>query len=335
MNRLAPVLLSLLLTPAGVSDTATPLLGEPPLCEPSAALRAPWDPSTILVGDNEIDDSLFAFELVDGRLARERRLPLPAGFRPHDVEALAAAGDDLLVIGSHDRDRRCGEKPNRQRILVARWSARTLRLVTVRTIDTAPWWRASTAGVEACLRTLFADPRSDLASDVCGAIVEAESVAREGALPCRTFNIEGAFAVQAPGAEPRIWIGLRSPQVRGDAVLLRMTPGLDALRFDAVALADLGGRGIRELAVRGATLWGIAGPSGDGSDPFGLFQVPVAALEAGARLEPGPAGSRLPAASEGLVLGDGFAVAVIDGDRGDGRGAACAEPGRQTRVVLP
>jgi len=118
------------------------------------------------------------------------------------------------------------------------------------------------------------------------------------------------------------------------AVLLRLIPALDAFRFDAVAWADLEGLGIRELALAGETLWGIAGPGRDGP-PFRLWRIPAAALRPGALLAPLIGTDPLPEHAEGIVFDAGGAIVVVDGDRGSKKARTCLEPGRQARVALP
>jgi hypothetical protein len=118
-------------------------------------------------------------------------------------------------------------------------------------------------------------------------------------------------------------------------MLLRLTPALDALRFDGVALMDLGGSGIRELAARDGTLWGIAGPPAHDPGPHEVWRVPLADLAPGARLTPGPARVRVPGSSEGMAFDGAGAIIVIDGDRGDPTEHSCKVPGRQLRVDLP
>jgi len=320
--------------PTAPPDATPRTLGEPPLCEPSAAIPAPWDGALTLVADNEVDDSLFGFELEGGSLAHQRRLPLPTKEGPRDIEALATVGDRILVVGSHSRNRLCQIRPARQRLLLARFEPESRKLLLAGAVDSSRTWASARKGMESCVAALFTTPAPAYAHRVCGALVAAEKKAREGEAGCTTLNIEGAVAVDSTsGGTPRVWLGLRSPLVEGDAVLLRLTPGLDELRFDAVALVGSGGRGIRELGRSGEVLWGILGAPDEGQDRPLLFRIPVAALAPGGRLSPADAAS-LPAASEGFVLDAGSVVAVIDGDRGSKERATCLVSGRQIRIPL-
>lgn len=75
------------------------------LCEPSAALRAPWDAHTVLVADNEAHKQLYLFQVgtTAMRFAGALTMPGKGKQRPRDIEALAAVGQSLLVVGSHSR----------------------------------------------------------------------------------------------------------------------------------------------------------------------------------------------------------------------------------------
>lgn len=79
------------------------------MCEPSAALVAPWDPAIVLVGDNEVKEQLYAFEVTaDGlQLVKALDIPKDNGGRPRDIEALAASDGSVLIVGSHSRNSRC------------------------------------------------------------------------------------------------------------------------------------------------------------------------------------------------------------------------------------
>jgi hypothetical protein len=135
------------------------------------------------------------------------------------------------------------------------------------------------------------------------------------------FNLEGAVAVQQ-GGRNRVWAGLRSPLVEfgngaNKAVLLGMADS-GQFEFNAAALLDLGGRGVRELAESGEWIWGIAGPAQSGNAPFSLWRFRKSELKDGAVITPELV-RRLPDSSEGLVPdGDKFWV-LTDGGRGKER----------------
>ncbi len=296
-------------------------LGSAPLCEPSAALTAPWDAEAILVADNEVHDTLFVFRRgPEGRLLDQRQLPMP-GQGPRDVEALAALGRDLLVVGSNSRNKRCETKKKRARIRQLRWEADTGRLAVVHQIEAQESWNASLLDETTCGRTLFTQPPPPGAREVCTTLVAA-SRTKEA---CHTQNIEGAAATP----DGRIWLGLRSPLVGGRAVAMRLVWPSDALRFDAVSFLDLGGDGVRELTVSGANVFILAGPPLDSTAEFGLWRAPVDSFAD----NPSPAIVRtVPTSSEGLLVRDEDFLTLIDGAEGD-NADQCDLPGQQFRVA--
>ncbi len=305
------------------ADGAVPAdLGAPPLCEASAVLRAPWAPARVIVADNEVDDRLFLFDLVDGRLVGQRPLGLPGRKeRAHDVEALAWLGNTLAVVGSHSPGKDGAPRPKRARIAwYARGPADELRRAGG--IEGTAALREATRGRDACLAALFVAPPPPLAADVCAAIAAASGA----------INIEGALALTppaAPAAAPRLWLGLRAPLADGRAILLRLADPPRAFRFDAAALIDLGARGVRDLAVDDTQLYVIAGGAGDDGPRSRLVRVPRGALQPGALLRPGDAGLPVPDHAEGVLpLGPGEVLVVIDVDD-------CRTPARQLRVALP
>ncbi|MCU0253058.1 MAG: DUF3616 domain-containing protein [Acidobacteria bacterium] len=298
-------------------------LEAPGLCEASAVLAAPWSPSLVLVADNEVDDRLFAFAREGERLVYRYAVQLPREGRPHDAEALTAVGGQLLVVGSHGPSKRGEPKPKRARMaLYAPDGAQgTLRLV--RGLDGAAVLDAARRDRARCPGLLFVSPPPALAERVCAVLAAAAP------------QIEGAVAVAAAEtAVPRVWLGLRTPLLDGSAVLLRLAAGLDALRFDAVALVDLEGRGIRDLASTGEFVAGIAGPAADGSSGWSLWRVKRDALRDGARLVPAR-GEALPDGAEGLLALPAGAIVVVDTERPGGGGAACVAPARQRFVPWP
>jgi competence protein ComEC len=309
-----------------VQPTEPRLLAPRPLCEASAALAAPGNEDLVLVADNERDEQLYVFE-VDDDLVAEEVWQMPAKQRPNDVEALARLGQEVVVVGSHSRNSSCEVRENRQRLrrLTARPDG-TLQATGF--LDSAPAWkRAMENGGAQCVATLFVQPAPNGADGVCRALIAAEA----GGERCEALNIEGAFGT----ADERLWLGLRSPLVDGRAVLLRLVPGLAELRFDSVALLNLEGRGIRELALDGDRLFGVAGPTLDVDEPFTLFRVAT----------PGDLGSGEPAveilrrdlltSSEGLLVRGRRAFVLLDGDAGEEDGDPCETPAGWYSVELP
>ena len=313
-----------------------PVLGRHPLCEASAALPAPWDPATILVADNELAGQLFAFRVVKGKLEQQRALQIEAGgedVRVKDVEALASVGDKLLVVGSHSRNKRCCGKKKRRRLQLL--ASRDGKLEVQQSFKMGDGkWAKRMASVEACLDKLFASPADGdkLPRQVCEALVAAEKRARcdcQGASchGCDTLNIEGAVAVGG-----RIWLGLRAPLVKGRAALLRLALLKKRLRFDAAALLELDGNGVRELALANNRVHVIAGPPLDSPACFWLWSLAAERLRPGALLTPDAKRWKLPTSSEGLLIQGGKALVTIDGAEGDE--GSCEYPSRQFSVDL-
>lgn len=305
------------------------ILAPRPLCEASAALPAPWDESLVLVADNERDEQLYVFSVDDGELVAEEVWQMPAKQRPNDVEALARLGTEVVVVGSHSRNSRCEARENRQRLrrLAVRQDG-TLQATGF--LDSAATWkRAMEDGGARCLATLFAQPAPAGAGPVCEALVAAEKEAANGGERCEALNVEGAFGT----ADGRLWLGLRAPLVGGRAALLRLVPGFAELRFDRVALLGLEGRGIRELALAGDQLIGIAGPTLDADEPFVLFRAAAPAVFGGGELSVEILRRDLLPSSEGLLLRDGRAYVLLDGDATDG-GDRCKVPAGWYAVEL-
>lgn len=302
-------------------------LGSPPLCEASAAHLAPWNSGLVLVADNEESGALFSFSPRRGRLTGQRALPLPPG-APRDIEALTQIGSQLLVVGSFSRNRQCEVKPARQRMMVVEFDP-TGVLTEVSRIDGAAAMAAAARDVEGCLGALFVQPPPAGAREVCEALVEAERRAAAGE-GCDTLDIEGA--VTLPSTPARLWLGLRGPLVGTKAVLLRHVAPLEELRFDAVTLLELGGRGVRELHLDGTTVRGIAGPQGDGEGDFRLFSITAERLIPGETVSPVLHAQPLPRSSEGLAVHSDRLYVVTDGERASRN--ACAQAASQTSITI-
>ena len=312
-----------------VRQVAPARLGSAPVCEPSALVIL--DDTTVLVGDNERHDALYRFDRVDGVLGGQQGVPVDAAV--HDLEAMALHGDHVVLVGSHShrrfRDAACPVPTGRRRMAVLERDG--LRLI--RRIETATWFDTDLArSVALCRTALFADSEAPLVGPTCQAFAAAEAEATSAQGSQGGINIEGAVALE----DGRVWLGLRSPLVNGRAVMVRLAgalPDLGALRFDAVAHVPLDGMGIRGLARQGAVVYGIAGPVADGDEAFALWSTPVAALvpDAWPGVTKGP---ELPTSSEGLIVGDGKALVVIDGAEGS-KGQPCRVAAGQAVVPLP
>lgn len=317
---------------ARLAEAQTPLEAFP-VCEPSAAVLVPCEeaaPACLLLGDNEEEANLYLYG-IRGRQSLEPAgsgaFAVPLGDEVSDIEAIASIGtNEILVFGSHGRDRACGPEGKRRRFLRARFENGRLEalgegVVKSKKISCAQLLQGSAAA-------------GSMAQAVCAAIDTAEKTADEinerrkenkdrarAQSECEQanpFNLEGAVAVeQRNGSE--VWIGLRGPQVEfgggtPKAVLLRMA-ALDQFEFNAAALIDLNGRGVRELTEAGEWIWGIAGPAQDSDAPFSLWRFPKSALKAGAAIKPEIV-RQLPTSSEGLAFEADKLWVVIDGGRG-------------------
>ncbi len=315
-------------TPAPGAEAAAPAeLGRWPLCEPSAALTL--DDGALLVADNEgrpakkrdpAMPTLWVVPLADGAPTEPR--PVRREESKLDAEALVRLGDELWIVGSGSRDKACERKPGRWRIEVGRPAAFTaeglgaMATERVLSLDGEVVARLE-ADVASCVRELFPG-EVPLAAEVCAAIVEGARAAAAGEGCASTPNVEGAAAWDG-----RVWLGLRAPVVDGHAVLARLAPSHDRWAFDAVRLVDLGGLGIRELAVDGDRLVGLAGAPADGGAGTATFAVPLAALsEPRVAADLGP--RDLPPTTEAFARVDGSTLFLVDGDAGDG--PSCKHP---------
>lgn len=307
------------------------MLGHSPLCEASAAVWVPFGPDLVLVADDDVEGALFAFESDRyGRLRGQRVLALPGPDHPEDIEGLAAAGERLVVVGSHGRNGRCERVPGRERMQVLTWRPGSTRLDPVELVDSGPLWEEIAASPEACLEHLFVHPAPERAEAVCAAIVEAERSARRGA--CMPLDVEGAAGVSDEGGD-RIWLGLRRPRVEGRPVLLRLTPGLAELRFDAVALLAVEDRGVRALSSHDGWLWAVLGPAAPDFDRSVLWRAPVERLRGSVTVIGEVVRDDLPPACEGLVVDDRGVTLVIDGDEGATTSGRCRASSHQLRIT--
>ncbi len=308
-----------------------------PVCEPSAVAPVRCDEpggSCLLVGDNEQEKDLYLYRIVNqGRSlepANDGQFGVRLGKDISDIEAIAALGDsEILVFGSHGRDRACGPEPKRRRFLRARFEDGDLEAVRDGHVKTKK---------VSCKRLFKKSVRGDpTIVAVCEAIDAAEQAAdeiddrrketndrkraEEECEQAHAFNLEGAVVV-GQGGDRRVWVGLRSPLVKSadagsKAILMRMAD-LDQFKFDAAALLDLEGRGIRELAESGDWIWGIAGPTGPAEDSnaeFSLWRFPKNKLEPGAAIKPETVRT-LPTSSEGLAFDGETLYVLIDGGHG-------------------
>jgi hypothetical protein len=324
------------LEPAPAAAGGERRLGQAPLCEASAAAVAGWDRQLVLVADNEVDDRLFTFRVAaDGSLEDQHELILPGSEHPADIEALATAGDRLLVVGSHGRNARCERRPKRERLQILVWDDDGGSLREHRLLDNEVLLEQALTSVTSCLERLFVSPEPVHARAVCSAWVSAQRAANpERCIP--PLDIEGAATLAPPGeqADARFWLGMRQPRVDGNAILVRLLADPVELRFDGVVLIPHGDRGIRDLCSCGEYLWAILGPGAPSFASSSLWRAPSSAIVPGAVVAGEVVADELPPSTEGLLLRDGALIAITDGAEPSARGQLCERPATQLRIEL-
>jgi hypothetical protein len=321
-----------------------------PVCEPSAAIALPCSNGSgstcAWVGDNEQDAALFQYTIDgDGRLAPAEPFEVSlGGVKVGDIEALASDAGGVLAIGSHSRKNSCASDD--ERVAIARLTLGDP--VQATQVAGAAGFDDRKNACETRWIVLADDAPAaarSLRRDFCAAIAAAERDARAGSpSSCAgtTLNVEGAVTVPDSSGGERLWIGLRAPLVQGLGVLLRAAPvkqGGKRLGFDGIALIDLRGQGVRELAQSGGFVWGIAGSTEDSKDKSHLFRVRTERLASGnvigdTQLVPG---AELPPTAEGLIVQPEAhrAIVLLDGDTGKTEGTCKKPPQQLTITDLP
>lgn len=329
-------------------------LGEHPLCEASAAVLVPCPDAPkqrcLLVGDNEERTSLFLFRIEGGKVQREQQqvvtLDLDSSTELSDIEALTRLpGDQIGVFASHSRNTKCKARKKRRRFgriselgpaSTAVALVETKRLGCDRVIDACSGGDPLLAAV--CVTIESTESRADAVEEGFEGGTLDEATAKKQCNEVLPYNAEGAVNLIADG-QPDLWIGLRAPLLsrhpshpeETDLAILLHMKDLDAYVFDRVALLDMDGRGVRDLTVSEDSVWLIAGPPEDlpeGAEiPFQLRRFDVSALSRKEIIEPELIDPDLPTSSEGLVILDGQAIVVMDGDAGEDA-EKCAKPSR-------
>jgi hypothetical protein len=287
-----------------------------------------------LIGDNENQESLFAYPINSGNLEAtvQKKLSLE-GTEISDIEAITSLGDNrVLIFGSYSRNSKCEVKKNRQRFLQAQVLTQSIKstsnAIQIDKINS---------------QTLFAPEvlkKNKLLQVIAGTIDKAEKSAnlaqgdKEACQKANAFNVEGAVAIPSE-SEAQVWLGLRSPLASLEdktwAILLKLE-NLNEYRFEQAVLLDLQGRGIRELTKNGNLIWGIAGGPEDEKNNFVLWKLPIKNLKPNAKVRPEIVQS-LPASSEGLAIIGDKAYILIDGDRGDSE-SSCQVPGQFIEISV-
>jgi hypothetical protein len=271
------------------------------------------------VADNEVRQLLFLFpfDAERGELGTAERRALD--LRPvlaaagdaqiSDIEAMARLSDgQILVYGSHSRNKRCARKKKRRRFV-------GIEILSSGTIG--PRTALVQTPAHADLAAAFGGTQDETMQRVMEAIRRGEALADRG--QCRqAFNIEGAVAVPTAQGD-QVWVGLRAPLVDGHAVLLRHDFASPSLRFAEARLVDLGGAGIRALTAHDGWLWGISAQVGaQARAPYALWRFRASALDRAGPIAVERVGS-LPNWSEGLAIDGRTLIAVSDGRAGVGR----------------
>lgn len=351
-KRFAFLHLAIILTALTVSDrlAAEATLGQFPLCEASAALLVPCPVGKgecLLVGDNEQGKELYLFPVKDQKLDSEKQsafdLHLRGAKEISDIEALAGvSSDEILVFASHSRDSKCKVEEMRHQFGKVNLSkAKTTVVDTLLDKKVACEHLFGKQNLDASMKAACdaidaADAKATRIDDDRKESKLTKEAAKESCNAVNAYNAEGAVAL---GRD--VWIGLRAPLLRVHpsqpekknlAILLHMKD-LTAYTFDRVAFVDLGGRGVRDLSSDATSVWVIAGPQEDRTEPFELRRIPKSALGKTEVID-SELIQPLPPSSEGLAISGKTAYVVIDGDTGKD-GKKCKEPARYKIVSLP
>lgn len=365
---------------AGAAQAQQPL-GAFPMCEGSAAtvIECPnGQGRCLLVGDNEVRQALYAFRLdgTDVYAGWQQRLPLNLNDDTElsDIEAITKTADGrLLVFGSFSRKSDCDRSKKRQRFAIISDLAGPGPVAVDLKIDRGA---SGEPKKKVNCKRIFDQSVLDtvLGRAICERITQAEQEAKavfdvlrdkeergqevtdddrkQAKARCNEvtpYNAEGAVAIDSNGS-PDVWIGLRSPLLpahpnapeRKQLAMLLHLKDLDGYVFDRVAVLDLDGRGVRDLAVADGSVWVIAGPPEDLPDDdtetrFQLRRFTIEVLnDADAPIQTELVDAGLPASAEGLAIIDGQAIVVIDGDQGkEWKDPVCPTPSHYQVVNLP
>ena len=296
-------------------DKPAPLGGHS-LCEASASTWIPCpddsDATCLLVGDNEVGKKLFVFPFHDGRLDVEKRQELdttPALSKIKDIEALTTLrSGEVLVYGSHSRNKRCELKKKRRR-----YSGLNIKGGEVIAGD-IPFVKTKE---KFDLFKSFPKMATGTLQHVRKAVQKGEEQANYGQCEA-AFNIEGAVAVPDKAVpdslNDNVWLGLRAPLVDHKAVLVRHKPGLKTLAFDAAHLIDLKKHGVRDLTYANGWVFVLSGPVEDNTEaPFKLWKFKANALEQVETINVELVLEDVPNSAEGLSIHGNEAIMLMDG----------------------
>ncbi len=359
-KRPLPLHFAVMITALTVSDrlAAETTLGRFPLCEASSALLVTCpggDGECLLVGDNEQGKELYLFPFQDQKpdsgAQRPFDLHLPDDQEISDIESLArVSGDEILVFGSHSRNSSCKVKQKRRqlgKVSLSKPETAVVGTLLSKKVTCEHLFdnRVLDAPMKAACEAI--DTADAKATQIDAAVIAKKLTKDAAKAPCNevnAYNAEGAVAIHTP-KKTDVWIGLRAPLLPAHpsqpakkhlAILLHMKD-LTAYTFDRVAFVDLGGRGVRDLSSDATSIWVIAGPPEDRTEPFELRRIPKSALDK-AQVIDAELIRALPPSSEGLAISGKTAYVVIDGDAGNDQHKSdkvCKQPARYEIVSLP
>ncbi len=248
---------------------------------------------TLIKGDDG-GDYRYARDHMQFSLDDYLRLPVPptgdpADLQEVDIEGLAYDDGYLWLVGSHSLKRRkpdAGEGVRKAQKQLARLSAENNRYLLARipVVESDGTFTLAKESVRKGNKHHAAQLRArSERNDLMDVLMDDEHLAPFLSIPGKDngFDIEG-LAV----AGKRVFVGLRGPVLRGWAIILELSLkedredpsilklkriGPDGRRYRKHFL-NLGGLGIRDLAVQGADLLILAGPSMDLDGPVTVFR---------------------------------------------------------------
>ena len=350
-KKFFPLHFLIIFTALTVSDglAAEATLGQYPLCEASAALLVACPGGKgecLLVSDNEQKKELYLFPVKDQKLDSDKQstfdLHLQNGEEISDIEALAGiSGDEILAFASHSRNTSCeGKKDRRQFGKVSLSKAETVIVDTLRskkvTCEHLFGNRILDVSMKAACEAIDS---ADLKATQIDDDVQAKKLTKDDAkAPCNAvnaYNAEGAVTIGTA-----VWIGLRAPLLaahpsqpeKKDLAILLHMKNPTAYTFDRVVFVNLGGRGVRDLSSDATSIYVVAGPPEDRTEPFELRRFPKLALDK-AQVIDSEFIRALPPSSEGLAISRKTAYVVIDGKTD--KDGVCKKPAGYKIVPIP
>lgn len=234
-----------------IHDQATPDLIFQTICDGSAAVTIGSD--TILVAYDEIN-SLFAFSKAGGQPIASKDLNPLLDLKTEkemDLEGATLVNNKIWWIGSHGRDGKGEDAPNRQALFATNIPSPDLSDLEI------------LAGPIDLLSTLLA---AEQVKPILTPAVQARKPKAGG------INIEGLSRHQEAG----LLLGFRSPLsgpdgTSGKALVVHVLKNNNTFKVNHVSQLNLNNRGIRDIQWTGSDYLILAGPVHKGS-AFGLYR---------------------------------------------------------------